>query len=176
MLQVTFRQQEVAMIVLLMDGDTGFRTAEVGVRDRLRVRRWASRLDVDLASGTSPESTLERAVHAQHLVAPSSRRSLARSIQRVQAAAAPGVRPRLDPVPLCHDRIRQVAAELETVRDRLLAGGPLPARGVAMLRLVLTNGSGPLYHRRSRDDLRSLLTDIATALGDHELDDIGARG
>jgi hypothetical protein len=163
------------MIVLVTEGCSGFAATRVGVRHRLRVRRWASRLDRDLAGGASPESTRERALHAQRLVAPSSRRRLARSIQRAQAAALPSAAPRLHALPLCRDRVRQASQELDVVRERLVAGSPLPARGVAMLRVLLTNGSGPLYQRRSRDDLRSQLTEIAAALAGDELDDVRAR-
>ena len=159
------------MMMLLTDGRTGFVATRVGVRDRLRARRMAWRLDRDLASGAAPESTCERALHARRLVAPSNRRSLARSIQRVQLAAEPTVRSRLPGLPLCRDRVRRAAAELDAVKERLVASRPLPARGIAMLRVLLGDGSGPLYQPGSRDDLRSQLTEIVTALAQDDLGD-----
>ena len=46
-----------------------------------------------------------------------------------------------------------------------LAGpGPVPARGVAMVSLLLTDGAGPLYREASAEDLGDLIDKATRAL------------
>jgi hypothetical protein len=42
--------------------------------------------------------------------------------------------------------------------------GPVPARGVAMVCQLLTDGGGPLYRRASRDDLSALIEQATQTL------------
>jgi hypothetical protein len=137
----------------------------VSPRDRLLARWLAFRLDRDLAGGASPDATVPLALRAQMLVRGPARRDLARSASRVLAAAmqAP-VAGRLT-VPVCRDRVRNCSAEFAELIGHLLAPGPVPARGMAKARVLLTDASGPLYHRASADDLRARVRDAAKALG-----------
>jgi hypothetical protein len=67
-------------------------------------------------------------------------------------------------VPICPDRVRESAEEFEELIRRLLADGPVAARGVALASALLRDGGGPLYHRASVDDVRARLREAVTAL------------
>jgi hypothetical protein len=121
-------------------------------------------LDSELARGTAPEASTRLALRAQHLVQVRGRRELARGIRRVLAQAEqPDTFPR-PPAPLCRDRVRAAAAELAALADRLLSPAPLPARGMAQARLLLTDGGGPLYRRSCGDDLRARVAEAVRSL------------
>ncbi len=139
---------------------------------RLVVRVRASRLDSDLAGGASPDATVALALRAQMLVRARTRRDVALGAQQILATAtqvpaagraqvpAAG-RPR---VPVCRDRVRDSSEELGDLIRRLLAGGPVAARGVALASVLLSDGSGPLYHRASADDVRARVREAVDAL------------
>jgi len=131
------------MIVLLVDdGDLTLR--RVGWRDRLTARLRAGALDAALMAGMSPESSVPLALHAERLSAPAQRRLLARSLRRIVAASeAPAVGRRS--VPLNRVGVQRARNELESLADRLTSGGPVAVRGVARLRALLSDGTGPLY-------------------------------
>ena len=132
--------------------------------DRLMVRLRAFRLDSELAGGASPDATVALALRAQMLVRVSARRDLARSAQRVLVAATQGPAAGRLPVPVCRDRVRDCSAEFGELIRRLLAGGPVPAGGMAKASALLADASGPLYHRASADDLRTRVRAAAGAL------------
>jgi hypothetical protein len=132
--------------------------------DRLLAHLRAFRLDSDLAAGASPEASVALALRAQMLVRTRHRYELARSADRVLAAATQPTfsgRPR---VPVCRDRVRDCSEELGELIRRLRTTGPVPAQGVAKVGVLLADASGPLYHRASADDLRARLRDAADAL------------
>jgi hypothetical protein len=134
------------MILLITEDRAGFRTAKPGLRDRLQTWIRSSRLDSDLARGVPPESTAALAIHAERLARPATCRQLARSITRIAAEARP--ESWTNPiVPLCRDEVRDARSELEALADRLAAEGPVSAKGVAQVRVLLTDGTGPLYCR-----------------------------
>jgi hypothetical protein len=122
------------------------------------------RLDSDLAAGASPDASVPLALRAQMLVRPRYRYELARSADRVLAAAMQGAyfgRPR---VPVCRDRVRDCSQEFGELIRRLRATGPVPARGVAKVGVLLADAGGPLYHRANAEDLRARVRDAADAL------------
>jgi len=132
--------------------------------DRLLARWHAFRLDSDLAAGASPEASLGLALRAQVLVRPRHRYELARTADRVLATAMQpsySGRPR---VPVCRDRVRDCSEEFGELICRLRATGPVPARGVAKVGVLLADAGGPLYHRASADDLCAQVRDAADAL------------
>jgi len=129
----------------------------------------AQHLDAELARGASPDATGPLALRAQTLARESFRRGLARCARQILAEAvrpAPA-QPRLGrglAVPVCRDRVRAAAAEMAEVIDVLQLPGPVPVRGLAQVSVLLGDGSGPLYHRGSPDDLRARLAEAAGAL------------
>ena len=132
--------------------------------DRILVRLRASRLDHDLAHGASPDATVALALRAQMLVRMRARRDVARSAQRVLAAAMQDPAGSRLRVPVGRDQVRNSAEELGDLIRRLLAGGPVAARGVALANVLLSDGGGPLYHRASADDARARLHEAVNAL------------
>lgn len=62
--------------------------------------------------------------------------------------------PKLTRVPLRRDRIVAAAADIRELQRSLRASAPVPARGVAIASTLLADGTGPLYNRNSRVDLR----------------------
>jgi len=161
--------------------------------DRLMARMRASRLDSDLADGASPDATVALALRAQLLVGARTRRDVAEGAQRVLATAIQAPRaqalaadPSLAPaargpqmpaargphmpaagrlrIPVCRDRVRESAEEFGDLIQRLLADGPVAARGVALASALLSDGTGPLYHRGNADDVRARVREAVNAL------------
>ncbi len=146
----------------------------------LPVSRTGSWFDSELAAGASPDATVALALRAQMLVRTRTRHGMARGAQRLleramQAPAAdrppaPAAGRLLMPaggllkVPVCRDRVRDSAEDLGDLIRRLLGGGPVAARGVALASVLLSDGSGPLYRRSSADDLRARVREAVDAL------------
>jgi len=150
------------MIVLLEEG-AGLGLRRVRWWDRLVVRARASALDRALAAGASPERNVSLAVHAGRLCEPAQRRLLSRSLTRIVATLdAPAGRRTIAPV--CRPAVRQAQAELAALAVRLSGSGPVDVHGVARVRLLLTDGTGPLYQPGPPERLRHELAALLAAL------------
>ena len=135
------------------------------VPDRLQAALHRTRLDHDLVAGASPEATAALALRGQCLVRPRERRALARSVQRLLAEATrPAPRLFRSGSPIRREEVRATSAELARLVDHLLAPAPVSARGVAHVRLLLSDGAGALYHRGSPGDLRRQVLAAINAL------------
>jgi hypothetical protein len=150
------------MIVVLHDS-TGLGLRRVRWRDRLVARVRASALDHELAAGASPESTVPLAVHAGRLCEPAQRLLLARSLTRIVAASDAPVRSRLK-APVCRRAVQQARPELAALAGRLGASGPVDVHGVARVRTLLADGTGPLYQPAPPEYLRRELAEVMDAL------------
>lgn len=105
----------------------------------------AARLDRELAAGASPRASALLALRAQRITGRRSRRrladGLARAIRDAQATT-PGFSAAVRP----HRReVLAARTVLATLDRRLRAPEPVTARGVALLRVLLTEGTSPLY-------------------------------
>jgi hypothetical protein len=120
-------------------------------------------LDEQLATGASPESSVTLALHAGRLCRPAQRRLLARSLTRIVAAADAPVGNRLK-MPVCRAAVHHARAELAAVAGRLGASGAVNVHGVARLRILLADGTGPLYQPAPPERLRRELTEVRAAL------------
>jgi hypothetical protein len=67
-------------------------------------------------------------------------------------------------VPIPADRIVSAEPAIRDLISRLSAPLPVPARGVAMARLLLSDATGPVYSRRSRADLTAEVAAAAAQL------------
>ena len=56
--------------------------------------------------------------------------------------------------------------QVQAVATRLRERGPIAARGVACIEVLLRDGSGPIYDMHSRQDLPSLLEKALAAMDD----------
>jgi hypothetical protein len=137
--------------VLTLDGiDLDVLNTHSGTRRGLNLlaRLKAGKLDSQLASGIAPERSAVLFSHAVRIVRPRSCAVLASTLRRVAADSerSSGISNR---VPLARDAVRSAQPELVGLAERLERPGPIRARGVAQLRLLLGDGSGPLYRRAS---------------------------
>lgn len=143
----------------------GLYVRHASVLQRLECHLLGDRLDRTLAAGIAPESDVLLALRAQRLACLTSRRELARCLQRIlDAAAEPshGLNPHASMAVL--SRVTKHRVDLEALRDQLLAPVPLSACGVAQVRLLLRDGTGPLYRYESRTDLGALVRRVTAAL------------
>ncbi|HEX2808910.1 MAG TPA: hypothetical protein VHN80_22320 [Kineosporiaceae bacterium] len=153
------------MVVLLGDLDDAVIAKEATRREWLAARLLAARLDRSLADGASPESSVLLALRAQYLVRPRTRRTLATTLQRILIESVRPPRRSTSPLPLCaRQRVVAVEREFQELIGRLSAPCPVPACGVAKVRVLLTEGSGPLYRVGQSTDLRSTVLAAVGAL------------
>ena len=131
---------------------------------RVRARVCARQLDRELAQGVSPDSSAGLSVRAHDLIGSRARQLLAQAIRRLVQEATHPLRPMHFSVPVCRSKVRHSRRTLEELADRLSSGEPLDARGVAQLRLLLSDGAGPLYDHPSANDLQPALERVKVAL------------
>jgi hypothetical protein len=67
-------------------------------------------------------------------------------------------------IPLRLESVGQCARLLAALASRLVEPGPVPVRGVAMVSLLLADGTGPLYREACRDDLGAIIERATHAL------------
>lgn len=128
----------------------------------LRMRLNNRQLDSQLAGGVSPESSDVLFSRALHIVRPRYCAVLASGLRRV---AANGRRTNglSNRVPLACEATYTERLELVALAERLERPGPIRARGVAQISLLLGDGSSPMYHHPKG---RRLLTELRGA-ADH---------
>jgi hypothetical protein len=149
-----FHAQHHSARVLLTGGlDDLLVASRPRLRDRLVVRLRPRRLDRALARGTSPEASAALALRAQHLTEPEERGSIARGLRQIIREAPEARRPALSRIMPSRSRVRSALEELTRLADTLEEPGPVAAGGVAQARILLTDGTGPLYNSESRTTL-----------------------
>jgi hypothetical protein len=127
------------------------RRPEVARRPRARLAlraRWhADILDRALADGASPQADPLIATRAAQLTGARCRGQLADGLARVRRVAAEGRDPAGLTAAVAADRHEVMAAgpELAALEHRLRDGAPIDPRGAAIVRLLLCDGTGPLY-------------------------------
>ena len=139
-----------------------FRRARL--RDRLVARVRAARLDDELARGVAPEASVALLLRAQTLIAPSTRAALATQIQRILRDALSGYVWVISRVTPRRRAVLDAAEELEALAHRLVEPGPVSADGVARVRLLLTDGCGPLYAHSASEKLRTVAAEALDGL------------
>jgi len=134
-----------------------------GWRERITARLRANRLDTDLARGAAP-TRAALALRAEDLGERRTRERLGRSIRRILDDVRTDRPPSMARVPTQRSEVLAAASELDRIAATLLTDGPVAASGVAQVRLLLTNGAGPLYSRGAPGDLRAAATRALDAL------------
>ena len=131
-------------------------------RSPMLARLLAPWLDARLARGGAPGSGRLLAARAADLVGHVQRRALADAWDALLVRAAQPGSP-VDPrVPLAHEDIRAASGEIAELAAALRAPSMVDARDVARARILLTDGTGPLYDRDS--DLRLQVALLVAAL------------
>jgi hypothetical protein len=113
------------------------------VRARVRLHRFS--LDERLARGADPCSSLELARRAAELCQPKLRRELSADLERAVDAASIPARWPTAAVPVSPRAIAECRPLLLELAERLRCPGPVYARGVALVCLLLRDGGSPLY-------------------------------
>ncbi|HEY1568697.1 MAG TPA: hypothetical protein VGF68_16835 [Solirubrobacteraceae bacterium] len=130
---------------------------------RLRARLRRLELDHALAEGADPTSSPLLAARAAQLVTPAARHRLAAALERlVLTGDAPPTRWRVTPGGRAMDGNRRRVLDLAATLRR---GGLLYARGVAILELVLIDGTGPTYTDARGEGLARQLELAGSSLG-----------
>ena len=138
--------------------------------DGILARVFGASLDTLLAVGCSPESSRLLTARARQLASLPERTAVARSwehLLRVAQHAPQGRRTgslAAAAVPVRTERIVSAEPAIRDLISRLAAPLPVPARGVAMARLLLSDATGPVYSRRSRADLTAEVEAAAAQL------------
>lgn len=136
----------------------------------LHARLLSAQLDRELAAGDRPETCGLLAAHAERICRPDECISLAMSLRRLASEGAdPGSqlgrktrhRRRVHSsgrVPLDRAAIAATTGQLGQLAARMETPGPVRAEGVARVRCLISDGTGPLYHPEAGGtDLREAL-------------------
>jgi hypothetical protein len=133
----------------------------LGLRDRVFLEQW--RLDRELAEGCSCDGLDDRARRARQLANRLTRHELAIWLRRVAAGveqprSAPGsISARREPVARWREGLLGVAERLEDA-------GPVNPCGVARIRVLLTDATGPLFSSASERSLGEAIWWVADGL------------
>lgn len=114
-------------------------------RVRLRARLHRRQLDRELVSGLDPNIDPLRWERARELVGERCRHRFAATLEGIQLEAEGSAHLFTSRVPLARTAIRDSRPELDTVVGRLRSDAYISARGVAMVAVLLADGTGPLY-------------------------------
>jgi hypothetical protein len=127
-----------------------------GRADRMRARVSGASLDGQLAAGVPPESSRLLATRAREIVSLPRRQALARDWEHLLRVARGGkpcqAARRVRAAPIAEE-----GPAITELAERLGAPLPVGARGVAMAAVLLTDATGPVYNRHSREPLKTAL-------------------
>jgi hypothetical protein len=151
-------------LVVLVDPSGAVCARPAHWREWVAARVAPERLDLALAGGARPEDRPELALRARWLASPRTRRMLAGSVRRLLRRTDESAAPASSRTPVMLDRVARARRAMELLLERLLAPAPVPARGVALVNLLLSDGTGPLYRRGSQADLAAMVTQAVDAL------------
>ena len=123
----------------------------------------AARFDRALAVGVPAPAGSALAAHAARLTSVAERRTIARVLRRAVRDAKDTRATQSGRVPMHRANIASAEALIDEVTLRLHAPHPVSARGMAQLRQLLSDGTGPLY-RYGSGDLAGRLGAVLAAL------------
>jgi hypothetical protein len=113
---------------------------------RLLAHLRAPWLDRQLAAGVASWHSPTHAARALQLTSARNRTALARSLERlVEQAEEPPTPARSAVIEPCRPQVREARPIILTMAFRLRSRSPVAARGMARLKLLLSDGVGPCY-------------------------------
>lgn len=134
------------------------------LEDHLIARMLGRSLDRELAAGVTPQVSSAHAARAAQLTRERTRCAVAHSLGRlIEQVEAPTARIRITAIP-CREQVREAKPMIRAVAARLRSAEPLDARGVARLKTLLSDPTGPCYAPGSADALTVALHDISKLL------------
>ncbi len=131
---------------------------------RLSVRWHRRRLDGELASGATPETSPAHALRAHQLTTRPQRRAVSRALRRVVERAEDPRVAVCAAAPVCRGPVMQWREGLLGLADRIAAPVAVNPCGVARALVLLGDGCGPLYHPGAERSLSETLWWIADGL------------
>jgi hypothetical protein len=134
----------------------------VGLLARISARLQPTKYDRMLAVGVPAAPGSALAAHEARLTSTAEREAVARALRDAKAEAGRGVL-LSSRVPVHAENVRAAEDLIDAITLRLHSPRPVCARGMARLRLVLSDGRGPLY-RFGRGDLSGRLGAAHAAL------------
>ena len=137
--------------------------AEASIVSRVIAQLFATRFDKQLAAGVAPEPGSALAAHVSRLASAGERRTLAETLQH-RVCETHSRLPWMSPtIPLDRSAVAAAVGLIDQVVLRLTGPRPVSARGVARLRLLLSDGAGPMYGPGGGDlgaELRAVLAQL----------------
>jgi len=130
---------------------------------RLRAHLFASRLDREVDAGAVVVPGTPLAAHVARITAMRHRHTLACGLRRAVDAAGSTRRGVGAPFPIHSDRVQGCRSEIDHITLLLQSPRPVHPRGIARLRMLLTDGTGPLYDGGS-GSLAAALRAVVAAL------------
>jgi hypothetical protein len=137
--------------------------AEESITTRVIAELFATRFDKQLVAGAAPEPGSALAAHVSRLVSAGERRKLAETLRRNVSEIYSRPMPMSARIPVDRSGVAAAVGLIDQVTSRLLAPRPVSAHGVARLRLLLSNGAGPMYWSGGGDlgaELRTVLAHL----------------
>jgi hypothetical protein len=112
---------------------------------RLQARIFAAKFDREIEAGVIPLPGSPLAAHVQRLTSVRERESVARAFRRV--AQSNELRPTIADlrVPALSGRVHECRSVIDDITLRLHSPRPVQPKGMARLRILLSDGTGPLY-------------------------------
>ncbi|WP_140692596.1 hypothetical protein [Mycolicibacterium hodleri] len=132
---------------------------------RMWSRLFAARYDRQIENGVTVAPGTPLAAHYLRLASPREHDDMANALRRVLRAAdhGPHARGSSTQVPIRADAVRQSAEVVEDVLTRLAGPVPARARGMARLRILLSDGRSPIY-RSGRGTLAAAMRGVLAAM------------
>ena len=130
---------------------------------RVAARLRAGHLDRRIAVGVPAPAGSAQAAHEARLTSSAEREAIARSLRRTVTDARGRGLLLSSRLPLHVPNITAATDVIEAVTLRLRSPRPVNARGMARLRQILSDGTGPMY-RYGRGDLRGRVGAALAAL------------
>jgi hypothetical protein len=115
---------------------------------RARVTAWAGAwwLDQALADGACPDESALLSLRAHRLIGLETRRALAGELRDAIRRSQRPRHPLDNGAQICADAAMRARHAIEALADRLEGWEPVEPAGVARVRLMLRDGTGPLYN------------------------------
>ena len=137
--------------------------AEASIITRVIAELFATRFDKQLAAGVAPEPGSALAAHVARLASAGERRKLAETLQHNVSETHSRPARMSAQIPVDRSGVAAAVGLIEQIALRLLGPRPVSARGVARLRLLLSDGVGPMYRSGGGDlgaELRIVLAQL----------------
>ena len=120
-------------------------SSRVSFAARVVARLRADRFDRMLAVGVPAPAGTALAAHEVRLKSPSEREAITRSLRQAVHDAHNGGTPLCSRVPVHQANVAAAEDVIDAITLRLHSPHPVSPRGMARLRHILSDGSGPLY-------------------------------